>query len=121
MPAASLHGSDLIAFVAVKDPERAKKFYSEILGLRLVTEELPFALVYDANGTMLRVTIVPKVAPAGYTVLGWGVTDIAASARELVDMAVIFERFNGLEQDLLGVWTAPGGAKVAWFKDPDGN
>jgi catechol 2,3-dioxygenase-like lactoylglutathione lyase family enzyme len=112
---------DVIAFVATQDPARAKKFYSEILGLTLVSDELPFALVYDANGTMLRVSVVPRVVPAGYTVLGWRVDDIDASARVLQIEGVIFERYDGLEQDELGIWTAPGGAKVAWFKDPDGN
>ncbi len=61
----------VIAFIATADPDRAKKFYRDTLGLRLVSEELPFALVFDAHGTMLRVTIVKKVKPAGHTVLGW--------------------------------------------------
>jgi catechol 2,3-dioxygenase-like lactoylglutathione lyase family enzyme len=111
----------LIAFVATRDPDRAKKFYRDTLGLDLVSEELPFALVFDAHGTMLRVTIVTELKPAGYTVLGWQAANIVAAARSLQENGVQFERYQGMQQDELGIWTAPGGAKVAWFKDPDGN
>ncbi|HLK21668.1 MAG TPA: VOC family protein [Bryobacteraceae bacterium] len=116
-----LRDRDVIAFVATSDPERAKKFYRDTLGLPLVSEELPFALVFDANGTMLRVTVVTDVHPAGYTVLGWKVVDIAAAAQTLAKAGVQFERYPGMSQNELGIWASPGGAKVAWFKDPDGN
>src|SRR5205085_7932667 len=66
-----LSDQSVIGFVAASDPDRAKNFYRDILGLRLVSEEMPFALVFDAHGTMLRLTIVKKLSPAGYTVLGW--------------------------------------------------
>jgi catechol 2,3-dioxygenase-like lactoylglutathione lyase family enzyme len=112
----------IIAFIATLDAERARKFYSDTLGLRLVLDQLPFALVFDANGTMLRVTPVKELRPPGYTVLGWQVPDIADAAKTLEKAGVRFERYPGLEQDELGIWTAPGSAaKVAWFKDPDGN
>ncbi|MBI1790102.1 MAG: VOC family protein [Acidobacteria bacterium] len=111
----------IVAFVGTQDPAQAKNFYRDTLGLRLVSEELPFALVFDAHGTMLRVTMVPKLTPAGYTVLGWQVPDIAAAAKALQSAGVQFERYPGMQQDELGIWTAPGGARVAWFKDPGGN
>jgi catechol 2,3-dioxygenase-like lactoylglutathione lyase family enzyme len=110
-----------MAFVGVRDPERAKAFYRDTLGLHLVTEQLPFALVFDAHGIMLRVSIVQEVAAAPYTVLGWEVPDIAAAVEELTSAGVAFERFPGMNHDKLGVWKSPGGAHVAWFKDPDGN
>lgn len=113
------HG--IIAFAATRDPARAKAFYQDTLGLRLVSEEPPFALVFDAHGTMLRVTTVNDLKPAGYTVLGWQVPSAAAAAEALQKAGVRFERYPGMDQDELGIWTAPGGAKVAWFKDPDGN
>lgn len=116
-----LADQSLIGFVAASDPERAKKFYRDTLGLPLVSEELPFALVFDAHGTMLRVAIVKEVAPARYTVLGWQVRDIIAAAKTLSEAGVHFERYPGMEQDELGIWHSPGGAQVAWFKDPDGN
>jgi catechol 2,3-dioxygenase-like lactoylglutathione lyase family enzyme len=117
-----LSASKLTAFVGVRDPDRAKQFYRDTLGLTLVSEELPFALVFDACGTTLRVTVVQNVAAAPYTVLGWQVADIAETVRSLQQRRVRFERFPGLnDQHELGVWTAPGGTQIAWFKDPDGN
>ena len=111
----------IMAFVGVRDPERAKTFYRDTLGLRLVSEELPFALVFDVQGTMLRVTIVPKVAAASYTVLGWQVPDIVSAVQSLHAAGVQFQRYDGMNQDSLGIWTSPSGARVAWFQDPDGN
>jgi catechol 2,3-dioxygenase-like lactoylglutathione lyase family enzyme len=110
----------LVAFVATTDLERSHGFYGEVLGLRRV-EPSPFANVYDANGAMLRVTRVERVAAAPYTVLGWTVGDVHASLAGLTGRGVAFERFEGVDQDDAGVWTAPGGAQIAWFKDPDGN
>jgi len=111
----------LQAFVPARDAERAKAFYRDTLRLPLVSEELPFALVFDAAGTPLRVTILQELNPAPFTVLGWQVPDIAAAVEGLRKSGVQFLRIPGLSQDDHGVWTAPGGAKVAWFKDPDGN
>lgn len=116
-----LSDQKLVGFIASSDVHRAKKFFADTLGLRLVSEELPFALVFDANGTMLRVTIVAKPKPAGYTVLGWQVPDIIAAVEALRKAGVEFARYEGMQQDPLGIWSSPGGAKVAWFKDPDGN
>ena len=116
-----LSDHDIIGFVAVSDAERARKFYGGTLALPLMEEQLPFALVYNAHGTMLRVSIVQKVQAAGYTVLGWKVPDINAAAKGLTAAGVQFERYPGMRQDELGIWTSPGGARIAWFKDPDGN
>ncbi len=110
----------LVAFVATRDPVRAKAFYGDTLGLRLLRED-QFAVVFDAHGTMLRVSIVQELAPAKYTVLGWEVPDIVATVKELQNAGVKLEQFGFKDQDDLGIWAAPGGARVAWFKDPDGN
>jgi catechol 2,3-dioxygenase-like lactoylglutathione lyase family enzyme len=115
-----LESSDLVAFVAATDLPRARAFYEQTLGLP-VLEHNDFACVLDAHGTMLRVTAVPEVARAGYTVLGWRVADIAAATRELTARGVTFLRYEGMSQDEHGIWTAPDGARVAWFADPDGN
>ena len=116
-----LGSSSLVAFVGTRDAARARAFYGDTLGLRLASDELPFALVYDANGTMLRVTPVPQMEPAKYTVLGWKVADIAGTAGRLQRAGVQFQRYPGMVQDELGIWTSPSGARVAWFPDPDGN
>jgi catechol 2,3-dioxygenase-like lactoylglutathione lyase family enzyme len=112
--------SKIISFVATQNPVSALKFYAETLGLTLINDD-PFALVFDANGTMLRVQKVHELLPAKHTVLGWDVVDIHARTKELTKRGIRFERFDGLPQDELGIWTTPSGAKVAWFKDPDGN
>ena len=115
-----LGSQKIVAFAAVSDPVMAKAFYRDTLGLRMVSED-PFALTFDVEGVMLRVTKVPKVSAPPYTVLGWHVADIAATAKALQAAGVEFQRYDGMGQDEVGVWQAPGGAKVAWFRDPDGN
>ena len=120
MPRSRLGSSKIVAFVATAAPAKAKTFYRDTLGLRLVDEN-PFALVFDAQGTMLRVTQVEKVVVAGYTVLGWQVPDIVGMVTRLKKAGVRFQRYDGMGQDKLGIWQSPSGAKVAWFKDPDGN
>jgi len=115
-----LKSNPIIAFVATTNPARAKKFYKDTLGLRFVSEG-EFALVFDANGIMLRVTPVQELQPAGYTVLEWIVPDIAKEIRELKKRGVKFKRYDWMEQDEQGVWTSPANAKIAWFEDPDGN
>jgi catechol 2,3-dioxygenase-like lactoylglutathione lyase family enzyme len=116
-----LDSAAIMAFSATADADRAKAFYRDQLGLRLVSDE-PFALVFDAGGTMLRVQKVKEVRVAQYTALGWQVPDIAAKLEELEKAGVHFERYGFPGQDEKGIWTPPGStAKVAWFKDPDGN
>ena len=115
-----LASSDLIAFVTTGDSAKAKAFYRETLGLSLLREDAS-ALVFDAHGTMLRISKVREFAPAASTVLGWRVANIRGAVSELVRKGVAFEHYGAIEQDDLGIWTSPSGAKVAWFKDPDGN
>jgi catechol 2,3-dioxygenase-like lactoylglutathione lyase family enzyme len=119
--AGTLLGSHpIIAFIATRDAARAKTFYRDTLGLRLVAED-PFALAFDANGTMLRVTPVRRLVTQKHTVLGWSVPDIDASAKALRSVGVELQRYEGMQQDAVGIWSSPSGARVAWFKDPDGN
>ena len=116
----ALSTADVIGFVATADGARSRRFYEEVLGLRLVADERS-AVVFDANGTMLRVSKVREVVAAPYTVLGWRVPDIAVAASALAAKGVRFEVIPGFDQDAQGVWTTPDRTKVAWFKDPDGN
>jgi catechol 2,3-dioxygenase-like lactoylglutathione lyase family enzyme len=115
-----LSGAELVAFVATRDLDVAARFYGDVLGFELV-ESTPFANVFDAGGTTLRVTRVDEVADAGYTVLGWKVPDVEAAIGALSGRGVEFKRYDGLEQDEHGAWTAPGASRIAWFADPDGN
>ena len=115
-----LGSADVIAFVATDDPAAARKFYAETLGLRLIADE-EFALVFDANGTPLRIQKVRDHAPLPYTALGWKVANVHDAVSRLQARGVRFERFPWHPQDERGVWATPDGAKVACFKDPDGN
>ena len=111
---------NLKAFVPTVMPDKAKLFYENILGLKLLSED-KYALEFDANGTLLRVINVNELKPQVFTVLGWNVDDIYTTIKSLNKKGVVCEKYNFLEQDNFGVWKAPGGSKVAWFKDPDGN
>ena len=119
-PGAGLASAEIVAFAASTDLAAAQAFYGRGLGLKQ-TGQSPIAVTFDAGGTTLRVVLVEKPAIAPYTVLGWNVTDMAATINDLIGRGIDFERIDGLEQDELGVWSAPGGAKVAWLKDPDAN
>jgi len=115
-----LGSTNIIAFVAITNAEKARAFYEGVLGLRFVKDD-GFALVFDANGIMVRAAKTKAVTPLQSTVLGWQVSGIEDVVRELTEKSVHFEIFGFFKQDELGIWTAPTGDKVAWFKDPDGN
>jgi catechol 2,3-dioxygenase-like lactoylglutathione lyase family enzyme len=111
--------TDIVAFVPTKDASKARSFYEGVLGLRFVKDD-GFAMVLDANGITIRVAKA-EFTPAPFTILGWQVIEIEKVVESLTANGVHFERFGFFEQDALGIWTAPTGDKVAWFKDPDGN
>ena len=115
-----LGSQSIVGFVPTKDFARAKTFYGDTLGLRVVSED-QFAVVFESAATMIRVVKVGDFTPVKFTILGWQVDDIDETAAALQKRGVVFERFPGMEQDEQGIWRAPGGARVAWFKDPDGN
>ena len=115
-----LGNAEIMCFTATKNPEAAKNFYEDILGLDLI-EDSPFALVFDANGTMLRIQKVQEHTPARHTSLGWKVDEIREVIAALIVKGVSCARYEGLPQDESGIWESPSGALVAWFLDPDGN
>ena len=110
----------LKAFISTTSPDVAREFYEKKIGLRLISED-NFGLEFEANGAHLRVTIVEKFTPQPFTVLGWDTDDIFSTVSMLMEKGIKFEHYNFIDQDEYGIWTAPGGIKVAWFKDPDGN
>jgi len=111
---------ELVVFSQTTKPDEAKRFYGEVLGLKL-EEDTPFAIVFRAGRSMLRIQKTGPFTPLTFTSLGWNVADITTLARELRCRSARFERFEGMEQDADGIWKAPSGARVCWFKDPDGN
>jgi len=110
----------MIGFVTATNGAEMKAFYTDKLGFRFVADD-GFALVFDAHGTMIRAAKMSKFTPQPFTVLGWEVNDIVRTVKELYSKGVKFEKFRGMPQDDDGIWTAPTGDKVAWFKDPSGN
>ena len=111
---------ELVAFLATRDAARARAFYEGVLGLSLV-EDSGFGLVFDAHGTALRIQKVDQFRPHPFTALGWQVPRIDEVVAALMEKEVAFERFPGMDQDARGIWQSPRGARVAWFRDPDGN
>jgi len=109
-----------ISFIATASPDESRYFYETVLSLKCLSDD-PFALVFDLGGTTLRIQKVESIVQVNYTVHGWQVTNIQKCVEELSGKGARFETFSQLPQDELGVWSAPGGALVAWFKDPDGN
>ncbi len=115
-----LAASKMIGFVPTRDSKAAREFYEGKLGFQFVSDD-PFALVMMAGDTMIRIAKAKDFTPAPYTVMGWEAQDIEALVRWLTARGIVFEKYPFIQDQELGIWTAPGGDKVAWFKDPDGN
>jgi catechol 2,3-dioxygenase-like lactoylglutathione lyase family enzyme len=115
-----LAASKLIGFVPTRDAPKARAFYEDKLGFQFVSDD-PFALVMKAGETAIRIAKAKDFTPAPYTVMGWEVSDIEAVVKWLTQRGVAFEKYPFVQDRELGIWTTPGGDKVAWFKDPDGN
>ena|SRR5260221_473310 len=112
--------NQVVTFLLTQNPDAAIEFFRDTLGLTYLHDD-GFALVFDTKGIQLRISKVPNFTPAKHTVLGWETSDINAELAGLVKKGVTFERYPNLGQDENGICTFPGGSKVAWFKDPDGN
>ena len=115
-----LANKNIMAFLATTNAEKAKTFYQETLGLRLI-EEHEFSIVFDANGIELRLQKSQAFTPHTHTSLGWSVEDISETIKELSAKGIEFIRYEGMGQDDTGIWHTPAGTKIAWFKDPYGN
>lgn len=114
------HLTHIVGFAMTTKPEQARKFYGETLGFRFLRDD-GFALVFDANGTLLRIAKMKEFTPVAYTILGWEVEDIATAVTDLSASGIVFERYPGMPQDEQAICTFPNGDSVAWFKDPEGN
>ena len=108
------------AFVSTVQPSVAREFYEKNLGLNLLSQD-KYGIEFEANEAHIRLSVVEKLTPQPLTILGWDTDDIVSAINDLSANGIIFERYNFIEQDENGIWTAPGGTRVAWFKDPDGN
>ncbi|MGB0124202.1 MAG: VOC family protein [Silvibacterium sp.] len=115
-----LSEGDVMGFIPTKDAVPARAFYEGVLGLRVISDD-QFALVVESRQTVIRITKINEFTPAPFTILGWRVQNIEEEVRTLAARGVSFQRYSGLTQNDLGIWTSPGGARIAWFRDPDGN
>ncbi len=115
-----LTNSKIQSIILTAKIEEAEKFYRDVLGLSLRTRS-DAALVFKVGGGDLRVAPVPSMAPSEHTVLGFAVSDVGGAVAGLAARGVAFERFPGFAHEPNGVATSPDGARVAWFRDPDGN
>jgi catechol 2,3-dioxygenase-like lactoylglutathione lyase family enzyme len=109
-----------VLFLATANAKKSRAFYQDVLGLTFVVGEPP-ALVFQVGDSMLRIQKVEQVHAAPYTALGWSVSNIRQTVQRLRAAGVVFEHYKGMNQDADGIWPAPSGARVAWFKDPDGH
>jgi catechol 2,3-dioxygenase-like lactoylglutathione lyase family enzyme len=114
------HLDDPIVFLATANAEQSRTFYEELLGLEFVADEPP-ALVFKVGDRMLRIQKVEHVVAAPYTALGWAVSNIRQTVRDLFSAGITFQRYPGMDQDDDGIWQAPSGVLIAWFQDPDGH
>jgi catechol 2,3-dioxygenase-like lactoylglutathione lyase family enzyme len=114
------HLDNPVLFLATANAERSRAFYEGVLGLAFVADEPP-ALVFQVGHSMLRIQKVDQVHTVPYTALGWAVSDIRQTVHRLCEAGVVFQRYEGMNQDADGIWHAPSGALVAWFRDPDGH
>ena len=110
----------MVGFLLTMDYGKAREFYEGKLGLTFVMLN-PFALVMRAGENLVRIVKAAAFAPLQSTVLGWEVSDVEAEVGWLAARGVETEKYPWVADKEHGIWTTPGGDKVAWFKDPDGN
>ena len=110
----------MVGFLITTDYDKARAFFEGTLGCEFVSQD-QFALVVTLGGHQIRISKTPEFTPLRNTVLGWEVSDIERVVDALAQRGVVFEKYPFVQDQARGIWAAPGGAKVAWFKDPDGN
>jgi hypothetical protein len=115
-----LTAGKLVGFLTTTDYANARAFYEGKLGFEFVSLD-QFALAMRAGENMIRISKSETFKPAQGTVLGWEVDDVRAAVLWLSSRGVVTEKYPFVEDKELGIWTAPSGDQVAWFKDPDGN
>ncbi|WP_092420397.1 VOC family protein [Devosia crocina] len=114
-----LKDKDSAAIVAVKDIERAKRFYRDVLELDLVADN-DQVLEFRTGATTLVVYVSEFAGTNKANAVVWGVgDDLEAIVSRLRDKGVQFEQFDGMEYSE-GIHRA-GDFRMVWFRDPDGN
>ena len=113
--------ADATPMLAVKDLDRARKFYEEQLGLTARDAMGGEVLEVTSGDTVINVYRSEFAGTNKATALTFDVPDIEKEVAELKDKGIFFEHYDmpGLERQ--GDIYAAEGMKTAWFKDPDGN
>ena len=120
----SLSEYKVTAAVAVSDIERAREFYKGKLGLSVGIDSGDNVQYRCGEGSVIHVYLSSDHAGRLIaTLAGWGVDDIEKVVDDLVASGVSFERYDegSIVTNEKGIAAFDGGAKVAYFKDPDGN
>ncbi|NDJ52068.1 MAG: VOC family protein [Chloroflexi bacterium] len=115
----SVNSTGHLVFLAVDDIDKARAFYEELLGLRFIGDEMG-TLLFDMDGTALRISPLEDFKPQTFTVLGWNVADITAETAKLKAAGVEPIRYPGMPFDDDGIANL-GGLRILWFADPAGN
>ncbi len=117
-----LTDSQAFSGFAVPDIEAARRFYTDVLGLRVEqnTDMGGLLTLHLGGGTNVLVYPKPDHVPASFTVLNFPVTDVGAAVRDLAGRGVVVERYDGMPQDDDGVMRG-NGPDIAWLTDPAGN
>jgi catechol 2,3-dioxygenase-like lactoylglutathione lyase family enzyme len=109
-----------VSFLAASNPNVSISFYQNILGLEFIQNN-GFSLIFKLNDHEIRIQLVEKFQPHNFTAFGFKVENIENKIRELMAKGITFEQYDFIQQDELKIWQTEDGAKIAWFKDPDGN
>ena len=118
-----LENSKAYSGFAVDDPQKAKDFYGETLGLNAsFLDEDNELLQLDLGGDRpVLIYKKPDFTPATYTILNFPVEDVEKAVDQLTAKGVSFERYEGFDQDEKGIDRSGPAGGIAWFKDPAGN
>jgi len=115
-----LASGKLMGFIPTTNYSKAREFYEGKLGFEVVGLD-QFAMVMQMGGNQIRAVQLPAFTPQQGTILGWQVEEIEAVATWLLERGIETEKYSFIQDQKLGIWNAPSGDRVAWFKDPDGN
>ena len=116
-----LANADVIATCAVRDIDKARKFYEGTLGLTQLPTEEEGVLSYKCGKSSLLVYPSQYAGTNKATAATWAVDDLEATARALKAKGVRFEHYDLPGTTRNGDIHGSGRTKAAWFKDPDGN
>jgi catechol-2,3-dioxygenase len=114
---------DTAANIAVKTLETAKKFYEDILGLKVIWTQDQEVIVFKSGNSTINVYRSQYAGTNQATAITWNVgDDIEEIVQHLKAKGVIFEHYDNIQGvTRKGDIHVTGNMKADWFKDLDGN